>query len=45
MTGENDVRMRARFIWLAAELRAFRITSVVIGSASATPAPTPLPAR
>src|SRR5581483_4420205 len=37
--------MSARFIWFAAELRPLRITSVVTGSASATPAPSPLPAR
>ena len=34
MIGENAVRTSARFIWLAAELRACRTTSVVIGSGS-----------
>src|SRR5690242_11353830 len=37
--------MSARFIWFAAELSPLRITSVVTGSASATPAPRPFPAR
>src|SRR5262245_40470612 len=37
--------MSARFIWFAAELSPLRITSVVTGSASTTPAPRPFPAR
>ena len=45
MIGENDVRTSARLICSAAELRPWRITSVVIGSASAAPAAPPCPAR
>ena len=45
MTGEKAVRTSARFIWLAAELRAWRTTSVVIGSASARAAAREAPAR
>ena len=45
MIGEKAVRTSARFIWLAAELRPWRMTSVVIGSASTAPLAAPAPAR
>src|SRR5919206_3609969 len=45
MIGEKAVRTSARFIWLAAEFSPWRMTSVVTGSASATPALVPAPAR
>jgi hypothetical protein len=34
MTGENAVRISARFIWLAAEFNEWRTISVVTGSGS-----------
>jgi hypothetical protein len=46
MTGEKAVRTSARFICSAAEFSPWRITSVVIGSASAVaPLAAPAPAR
>jgi hypothetical protein len=45
MTGENDVRTSARFIWSAAAFSPWRTISVVIGSASAAPLVRPAPAR
>ena len=44
MIGENAVRISARFICFAAELRPWRITSVVIGSASTAAGVGPAPA-